>query len=75
MGASGAGGSNHPGHCRTRLEADVEALLYIRMDAKRRALEAIVEKKGDTKPANEKPTIPTEVLTLRAGVVAATSVV
>jgi integrase len=42
---------------------------HIRMEAKRRALEAIVEKKANTKPAEEKPAVPTEVPTLEAAVV------
>lgn len=42
---------------------------HIRMEAKRRALEAIVEKKADAKPAEEKAAVPTEVPTVEAAVV------
>jgi len=42
---------------------------HTRMEAKRTALESIVAKKADTKPAEEKPTVPTEGPTLEAGVV------
>jgi integrase len=42
---------------------------HIRMEAKRRALEAIVEKKADTKPAEVKQTVPTEVPTPEASAV------
>jgi integrase len=42
---------------------------HIRMEAKRRALEAIVEKKADTKPAEEKVAVPAEVATVEGAVV------
>ena len=42
---------------------------HIRMEAKRRALEAIVEKKTDTKPAEEKVAVPTEVPAVEGAVV------
>lgn len=39
---------------------------HIRMEAKRRALEAIVEKKADTKPAEAKSEVPTKLPTVEA---------
>lgn len=39
---------------------------HIRMEAKRRALEAIVEKKADTKPAEAKSEVPTNLPTVEA---------
>jgi len=42
---------------------------HIRMEAKRTALESIVAKKADPKPAEEKAAVPTEVPTIEAGVV------
>ena len=41
---------------------------HIRMEAKRRALEAIVEEKADAKPTEEKSAVPTEVPTVEAAV-------
>ncbi|MEK7750867.1 MAG: site-specific integrase [Acidobacteriota bacterium] len=43
---------------------------HIRMEAKRRALEAIVTKKADRKPTEGKAAVPTEVPTLEAGAMA-----
>lgn len=42
---------------------------HIRMEAKRTALESIVAKKADPKPAEEEAAVPTEVPTIEAGVV------
>jgi hypothetical protein len=42
---------------------------HIRMEVKRAALESIVAKKTDTKPAEEKAAVPTQVPTLKARVV------
>ena len=42
---------------------------HIRMEAKRTALESIVAKKADSKPAGESAAVPTEIPTIEAGVV------